>query len=148
MNVRLFATLGLLLTPLAACAGGGQVYPQPYIGKGGPVVVTPELAAAFKARAIMTPPHGKVRDLAEAYIAAAVQHPSSVQFTGEFESAGKSLAVCGFVKYRDENDVQTGWRPFFVEWTAHHAKGTKAPFDYDADAELAKLCGPMAPPAS
>jgi hypothetical protein len=109
--------------------------------------VTSATAAAFKARTIVSPPHGKVQDLAEAYIASAVAHPSSAKFTGAFESTGKSLALCGFVKYRDNDGSVTGWRPFFVEWTTHHAKGTEAPYDYDADTELAKLCGAMPAPA-
>jgi hypothetical protein len=147
MPYRRYAMLALVAGPLAACASGQQLYPQPYIAQGGPVAVTPETMAAFRARTIVTPPHGKVQDLAEAYIASAVPHPSSAKFTGEFESNGKSLALCGFVKYRDNDGSVTDWRPFFVEWTTHHAKGTQAPFDYNADTEVAKLCGPMTPPA-
>ncbi|MCB8881583.1 hypothetical protein ACELLULO517_15140 [Acidisoma cellulosilytica] len=147
MNYRPIAMLALLAGPLAACAGSGpQVYPQPYISKATAVQVTPESQAAFKARTIVTPPHGKVQDLAEAYIASSVAHPSSAKFTGAFESDGKSVALCGFVTYRDKHNTQTAWRPFFVEWTSHHTKGVDAPY-YDPDEELAKLCGPMTPPA-
>ncbi|MCB8876448.1 hypothetical protein [Acidisoma silvae] len=147
MNCRPFVMLALLGAPLAACAGSQQqVYPQPYIGKAMPIQVTPETQAAFKARTIVTPPHGKVQDLAEAYIASSVAHPSSAKFAGEFESNGKSVALCGFVQYRGKDNSLTGWRPFFVEWTAHHAKGVNAPY-YSADDEMAKLCGPMTPPA-
>ncbi len=144
---RLRLLFVLLAASLAACAGNEQVYPQPYIAKAGPLGVTPQSTAAFNARTIVRPPRSKVRGLAEAYIASAVPHPSSVQFAGEFESNGRSIALCGFVKYRDDAGQMTGWHPFVVEWTRHSAKGMTPPFNYDADAELAKLCGPMMPPA-
>jgi hypothetical protein len=147
MKCRTLAMLSVLAAPLAACAGGGQVYPQPYIGKTGMTLVTPENQAVFKTRTLVAPPHDKVQDLGEAYIASSVAHPSSAKFAGEFESIGKSTALCGFVTYRTKENTLSGWRPFFVEWTAHYAKGTKAPYNYDAEAELAKLCGPMTPPA-
>lgn len=137
-----------LLAPLAlaACASQPQLYPQPYIGKGATPAMTPEGLAAFRARTLHTPAHGKVRDLGEAYIATALTHPTSARFAGEFESIGKSPALCGFVKFRANDGTMTGWRPFFVEWTRGSTKGEKKPF-YDAEAELAKLCGPMTPPA-
>jgi hypothetical protein len=147
MNFRALATLTLLAGPVAACASGPQVYPQPYISKAATIPVTPETMAAFKARTLVTPPHGKMQDLAEAYIASSLAHPSSAKFTGEFESNGKSMALCGFVRSRNKENSMTGWRPFFVEWTAHYAKGTNTPYDYDPETELAKLCGPMTPPA-
>lgn len=147
MTCRPYLLLCLLAAPLAACAGNQQVYPQPYVAGGGAIAVTPDAMAAFKARTIVAPPRTKVRDLAEAYIATTVPHPSSVAFGGEFESNGQSAAVCGFVKYRDIAGTMTGWRPFFVEWTTHHAMRAKAPLGYSPDAELSKLCGPMTPPA-
>lgn len=146
MTRRPLAMLAVLAGPLAACAGGAQVYPQPYISKATTITVSPEAMAAFRARTLVTPAHAKLQDLAEAYIASSVAHPSSAKFAGEFESNGKSQAICGFVRYRDTKNVVTGWRPFFVEWTAHHAKGVDKPY-YNADDELAKLCGPMVPPA-
>lgn len=138
----LLATLGL-----AACAGQPQLYPQPYIGSGAAPMVTPTTMAEFKARSLHVPAEGKVRDLGEAYIATSLDHPSSARFTGEFESIGKSPALCGFVSFKDRSGAISGWRPFFVEWTRHVAKGTKKPYDYDAETELAKLCGPMTPPS-
>ncbi|GAB0117039.1 hypothetical protein [Acidisoma sp. 7E03] len=138
-----------LLAPLglAACASQPQLYPQPYIGAGSVPATTPQSLAEFRARTLHTPAEGKVRDLGEAYIATALTHPTSAQFTGEFESIGKSPALCGFVKYRDNDGTTTGWKPFFVEWTRASTKGEKKPY-YDAEAELAKLCGPMTPPAN
>lgn len=132
---------------LAACAGQPQLYPQPYIGSGASTAATPQTLAEFRTRTLHTPAAGKVQDLGEAYIATSLDHPSSAQFAGTFESIGKSPALCGFVKYRDASGTMSDWHPFFVEWTTHVAKGTKKPYDYDAEIELAKLCGPMTPPA-
>jgi hypothetical protein len=137
------ATLLALAAPLAACASGPEVYPQPYISAHAPITPSPEDIAAFKARTLHTPPKGDVQDLAESYIATAVPHPSSVKFKSEFESIGKSIALCGLVKYRDAEGQMTGWRPFFVEWTAKHTKGIGGP-PYNPDDELVKLCGPLA----
>jgi hypothetical protein len=143
MTSARLATLLALAAPLAACASGPQVYPQPYIGSGAPIAASPQDIAAFKARTLHTPPKGEVQDLGESYIATAVAHPSSVRFKSEFESIGKSIALCGLVKFQDANGQMTGWRPFFVEWTAKSAKGAKGPV-YNPDDELAKLCGPLA----
>jgi hypothetical protein len=138
----LFA-LAALAAPLAGCASGPEVYPQPYIGSGAPIAPAPQDIAAFKARSLHAPPKGDVQDLAESYIASAVAHPSSVRFKSEFESIGKSIALCGLVNYRDTDGQMSGWRPFFVEWTAQHAKGLAGP-PYNPDDELVKLCGPLA----
>lgn len=148
MQIRHFPALVALLSPLglAACAGQPQLYPQPYIGSGTAPTVSPQAMAEFKARSLHSPAQGKVRDLGEAYIATSLDHPSSARFTGEFESIGKSPALCGFVSYKDRDGTMSGWRPFFVEWTTRVSKGTKKPYDYDAETELAKLCGPMTPP--
>jgi hypothetical protein len=143
MKPARLAVLLALATPLAACAGGPQVYPQPYIGSGAPIMASAQDVAAFKARTLHTPPKGDVKDLAESYIASAVAHPSSVQFKSEFESIGKSVALCGLVTFRDTDGQMTGWRPFFVEWTAKASKGLTGPV-YNPDDELAKLCGPLA----
>lgn len=149
MQIRPFSAVLALLAPLglAACASQPQLYPQPYIGSGAVPAVSPETMAKFQSRTLHTPAEGKVRDLGEAYIATSLDHPSSARFTGEFESIGKSPALCGFVSFRDKSGAISGWRPFFVEWTRHVSKGTEKPYDYDAETELAKLCGPMAPPA-
>jgi hypothetical protein len=142
--VRLAAALALLV-PLGACASSGPAfYPQPYIGKGGPIAVSAADVAAFKARTLHAPPRADLQDLAESYISRAVPHPSSVKFQNEFESIGKSVAVCGLVKYRNKYGQVTGWRPFFVEFTRKSSKGTEAPYTYDPEDELAKLCGPTA----
>jgi hypothetical protein len=143
MKPARLATL-LLLAPLAACAGGQKVYPQPYISAGTPITPSPQDIAAFKTRTLYAPPKAKVQDLGESYIASAVAHPSSARFRGQFESVGKSVALCGLVKFRDTDGQMTGWRPFFVEWTAKSTKGTEAPYAYNPDDELAKLCGPLA----
>jgi hypothetical protein len=129
---------------LAACAGGQQVYPQPYIGSGAPITPSPQDVADFKARTLHTPAKADVQDLAESYIASSVAHPSSAKFKNEFESIGKSLALCGLVKFRDTDGQMTDWRPFFVEWTTKARKGTDVPYSYNPDDELAKLCGPLA----
>ncbi|HTI03174.1 MAG TPA: hypothetical protein VL752_19680 [Acidisoma sp.] len=149
MQTRHIAAFAVLLSPLAlaACAGQPQLYPQPYIGTGAAPAVSPQTTAEFKARTLHTPAEGKVRDLGEAYIATSLDHPSSARFTGEFESIGKSPALCGFVSYKDRSGAMSGWRPFFVEWTQRVSKGSKKPYDYNAETELAKLCGPMTPPA-
>jgi hypothetical protein len=141
--VRLAACLTLTAS-LAACAGGNQVYPQPYIGKGQPFAASPADLAAFKARTQHAPPRSDLQDLAESYISQAVPHPSSVMFQNEFESIGKSVAVCGLVKYRNKEGQMTGWRPFFVEFTTKASKGTQAPYPYNPEDELVKLCGPSA----
>jgi hypothetical protein len=140
---RLFACLALTAS-LAACAGSPQVYPQPYIGTGAPIAPSPADIAAFKARTIHAPPRANLQDLAESYIAQQVPHPSSVRFQNEFESIGNSVAVCGLVKYRNKYGQITAWRPFFVEFTRKAAKGTEAPYTYNPEDELAKLCGPTA----
>ena len=132
------------LAPLAACAGGGQLYPQPYIGKGTPFLASPADLAAFKARTIHAPPRADLQDLAESYISRDVQHPSSVAFQNEFQSSGKSVAICGQVRYRNKEGQMTGWRPYFVEFTTKSAKGTEAPYTYNPEDELVKLCGPAA----
>ena len=149
MQTRHFFAVVALLSPLglAACAGQPQLYPQPYIGSGTAPAVSPQTMAEFKARTLHTPAEGKVRDLGEAYIATSLDHPSSARFTGEFESVGKSPALCGFVSSKDQDGAMSGWRPFFVEWTRGVSKGTKKPYDYDAETELAKLCGAMPPPS-
>jgi hypothetical protein len=131
----------LAFAPLAACASGPEVYPQPYISSGAPITPSPQDLAAFKGRTLHTPAKGQVRDLGESYIASAVAHPSSVKFKSEFESIGRSIALCGLVKFRDTDGQMTGWRPFFVEWTSKHAKGIDGP--YSPDDELVKLCGPQ-----
>jgi hypothetical protein len=148
-NARLAACL-ILALPLAACAGSDAVYPQPYIGKGAPFAASPQDLAAFKARTLHSPPRADLQDLAESYISREVQHPSSVTFQNEFESIGKSVAVCGQVQYRNKHGAMTEWRPFFVEFTTKATKGTEAPYSYNPEDELAKLCGPpgMTPPAS
>jgi hypothetical protein len=143
MTSARLATLLALAAPLAACASGPQVYPQPYIGSGAPIAASAQDIAAFKARTLHTPPKGDVRDLAESYIASAVAHPSSVRFKSEFESIGKSVALCGLVKFQDSDGQMTGWRPFFVEWTTKATKGLTGPA-YNPDDELVKLCGPLA----
>ena len=140
---RLAACLAATLS-LAACAGSGTLYPQPYIGKGEPLAASPQDVAAFKARTLHTPPRAQLQDLAESYIASSVGHPSSVKFQGEFESIGRSPAVCGQVRYRNKYGQMTAWRPFFVEFTTKPTKGTEAPYTYNPEDELSKLCGPMA----
>jgi hypothetical protein len=140
---RLAACLSVLV-PIAACAGSPALYPQPYIGKGQPFAASAEDVAAFKARTIHTPPRSDLQDLAESFISRDVPHPSSVMFQNEFESVGNSIAVCGMVKYRKTYGDMTAWRPFFVEFTRATSKGTKAPYTYNPEDELVKLCGPMA----
>ena len=127
---------------LAACASGPGVYPQPYIGKSLPIAASPAQVVAFKTRVLHTPPRSDLQDLAESYISREVQHPSSVVFQNEFESVGKSIAICGLVRYRNKYDQMTDWRPFFVEFTRKASKGTEAPYSYNPEDELAKLCGP------
>jgi hypothetical protein len=133
-----------LAASLAACAGSQTLYPQPYIAKGNPVAAAPADLAAFKARRLQTPPRSDVQDLAESYIAQQVPHVSSVKFQNEFESIGNSVAVCGLVRYRNKYGQMTAWRPFFVEFTRKASKGTEAPYTYDPENELVKLCGLMA----
>jgi hypothetical protein len=142
-TARLAACL-IAAMPLAACAGGTALYPQPYIGKGVPISASAQDIADFKARTLHAPPHAGLQDLAESYISRAVQHPSSVKFQTEFESIGRSTAICGRVRYRDRDGQMTGWRPFFVEFTSKPTKGTAGSYPYDPEDELAKLCGPMA----
>jgi hypothetical protein len=144
MRIVHFAACLAFTGPLAACASGPAFYPQPYIGKGTPVTASPADVAAFKARTLHTPPRAQLQDLAESYISREVQHPSSVRFQNEFESSGRSVAGCGRVTYRDKDGRMTPWRPFFVEFTAKSTKGTDAPYTYNPEDELAKLCGPMA----
>ncbi len=133
-----------LLVPLAACAGNTRLYPQPYIANGTTIVASPVDVAAFKTRTLHAPPSAELQGLAESYISRAVPHPSSVKFQSEFESVGKSTAVCGLVTYRDKYGAMTGWRPFFVEFTRKPGKGTEPGPIYDPEDELAKLCGPGA----
>jgi hypothetical protein len=144
MRIDRLACCLILAAPLAACAGSSAVYPQPYIGKGEPFAASPADVAAFKARALRTPPRSDLQDLAESYIAQQVPHASSVTFRNEFETVGKSVAICGLVKYRNKYGQMTAWRPFFVEFTAKASKGTEAPYTYNPEDELVKLCGPMA----
>jgi hypothetical protein len=133
-----------MASPLAACASGPALYPQPYIGKGTPLTASPADMAAFRARTLHAPPRADLQDLAESYISRDVQHPSSVTFQNEFESVGHSVAVCGQVKYRNKNGQMTAWRPFVVEFTRKATKGTEAPYAYNPEDELVKLCGPTA----
>ena len=142
-NARLAACLSVLL-PLGACAGSPALFPQPYIGKGAPFTVSAADVIAFRARTIHKPPRADLQDLAESYISRGVPHPSSVTFQNEFESVGRSIAVCGLVSYRDKHGQMTAWRPFFVEFTRKASKGTEAPYTYNPEDELVKLCGPMA----
>ena len=144
MRITRRAACLAVLVPLAACAGNGQLYPQPYIGKGAPFTASAEDVAAFKARTIHSPARGDLQDLAEAYISREVEHPSSVKFQNEFQSTGKSIAICGQVTYRNKYDQMTAWRPFFVEFTTKASKGTEAPYTYNPEDELVKLCGPSA----
>jgi hypothetical protein len=133
-----------VLVPLAACAGSGRLYPQPYIGKGAPITPSAADVAAFRTRTIHAPPRADLQDLAESYISRDVPHPSSVTFQNEFQSVGKSVAICGQVQYRNKYGQLTRWRPFFVEFTAKASKGTEAPYTYSPEDELVKLCGAMA----
>ena len=144
MRISRLASCLTLLVPLAACAGSSRLYPQPYISKGAPVTVSPGDVAAFKARTIHTPARADLQDLAESYISREVEHPSSVKFQNEFQSTGKSIAICGQVTYRNKYNQMTAWRPFFVEFTTKASKGTEAPYTYNPEDELAKLCGPLA----
>jgi hypothetical protein len=144
MRISRLAACLFAALPLAACAGSPAVYPQPYIGKG--LVTTPSPAdlAAFKARSVQSPPRSDLQELAESYISSSIAHPSSVTFQSEFESLGKSVAICGLVRYRNKEGQMTAWRPFFVEFTTKATKGTEAPYGYNPEDELVKLCGPLA----
>lgn len=144
MRISRLAACLLAALPLAACAGSSAVYPQPYIGKGLVTAPSPADLAAFKARTVQNPPRSDLQELAESYISSSIAHPSSVTFQSEFESLGKSVAICGLVRYRNKEGQMTAWRPFFVEFTTKATKGTEAPYGYNPEDELVKLCGPLA----
>ncbi len=145
MRISRLAACLLAALPLAACASSQAVYPQPYIGKGLVTAPSPADLAAFKTRTVHSPPRSDLQDLAESYISSSLLHPSSVTFQSEFESLGKSVAVCGLVRYRNKEGQMTAWRPFFVEFTTKATKGsTDVPYSYNPEDELVKLCGPMA----
>jgi len=144
MRIARLAGCLALTASLAACAGSSALYPQPYIGKGLPFTPNPADVAAFKTRILHTPPRADLQDLAESYISQQVAHPSSVKFSREFESVGNSTAICGLVRYRNKEGQMTAWRPFFVEFTRKTSKGTEAPYTYNPENELVKLCGPSA----
>ncbi|GAB0112497.1 hypothetical protein [Acidisoma sp. C75] len=148
----LLAPLALALLAAAGCTSPPALYPHPFIGRqseaAAAAAATPETAAAFRARHITDPAPRKAAGLAEAYIAAQLEHPSSAQFTGLFESTGKSPAVCGFVRDEGRDGAATGWRPFVVEWTRAFAKGESVSGSAEAETALARLCGPMPPPAA
>jgi hypothetical protein len=119
------ALAALPLLGLASCAG-----PQPPL--------TP--AAAFALRSTEHPPRKKVQDAAEAWIAVKLLHPSSVTFTAEFQSnAAHSVAICGWLKYRDRKGAYTPFRPYYVEFTSNGTMGSNQPFV--PDDRLAALCG-------
>jgi hypothetical protein len=144
MRIARLAACLAFTASLAGCAGSTALYPQPYIGKGLPFTPAPADLAAFKARTLHSPPRADLQDLAESYIAQQVPHASSVKFQNEFESVGNSTAICGRVKYRNKYGQMTVWRPFFVEFTRKASKGTEAPYTYNPEDELVKLCGPSA----